>query len=594
MENKRNRNLDQLRNVGISAHIDAGKTTLSERMLYYCGQIHSMREVHGTDGGATMDSSPIEKRRGITIASAATTVDWTGHHINIIDTPGHVDFTVEVERSLRVLDGAVLVLCAVGGVQSQTVTVDRQMRRYGTPRIALINKMDRIGANYKRVVEQLVERLNANPILLQIPIGSGESFVGVVDLISMRAVFFDGEDGADVRLADIPIELVSEAMSARCEMLERLSVLDERLFETLCEGEEPAIESIQEIVRSQTIARSITPVLLASAFKNVAVQCVLDAICDYLPSPQERLIHAEQVDNDRTVALSADANGQTVLMAFKTVIEKFGQLTYLRLYQGKLERGWKLKNVRTGDAVRFGRLLRVHSDKRQEIEAAEAGDIIAVIGVDCASGDTFVSDGPDLLLENIVVAPPVVRLVIEAERREDTDKLAKLLDQFRREDPTFHVLTDLETGETQIAGIGKLQLDVYLERLSDELGCPCHVGDPCVTYRERPTKSVAFKHRLKKQNGGQGMFAEIAGRMEPLEQSSVEDFVFESQITGGRLPASFVSAVQSSMRETFTSGPIKGHPMIGVKITLTDGMVHEKDSSEMSFRRCADEVVRQI
>ena len=593
--------IDRLRNVGISAHIDSGKTTLTERMLFYCGRIHNMREVRGGDGGATMDYDPIEERRGITISSAATYVNWSDHRFNVIDTPGHVDFTVEVERSLRVLDGAVLVLCSVGGVQSQSITVDRQMRRYGVPRIALINKMDRMGANPKRVIEQLRDRLDTNAVALQIPIGAGETFAGVVDLITMQAVYFNGDEGQIVEREPIPSGLVEESISARVQMLESLSLLDENLMETVVAGEHPSIEEIRRVLRDATMSRTLTPVLMASAYKNIGVQEVLDAIMYYLPAPTERKVFAN--DNSQKLAddeiaqrvgLSADVNAPTVVMAFKTVVEDFGQLTFLRVYQGRIEKGMTLRNARTREKIRFGRLARVHSNKREDIDSAVAGDIVGVVGIDCASGDTFAADGCDVLMENIVVAPPVMRLSIAPERREDADKLGKALDRFRRQDPTFHVVSDPQTGETIIAGMGQLHLDVYVERLRDECKCPCIVGRPSVTYKERPTKTVEFEHRLKKQTGGPGSFAHIVGRMEPLPEDCEDRFVFENEVSGGRISQSYIAAVKKGVLDAMANGPIDHYEMVGVKFTLIDGKEHEKDSSDLAFRQCAEEAMRKI
>ena len=597
---KRRNRPDTFRNVGIAAHIDAGKTTLTERMLYYSGRIHCMREVRGTDGGATMDSDPIEKRRGITISSAATYLGWKGHHVNIVDTPGHVDFTVEVERSLRVLDGAVMVLCSVGGVQSQSITVDRQMRRYAVPKVALINKMDRTGANPERVIDQLREKLDANPVAMQVPIGSGDSFSGVVDLITMEAVYFESEDGSIVERKEIPTELMDRANAARVAMLESLSLLDESLFESVLAGESPTHDEVRRSIRMATLSRKITPVLFASAYKNVGVQEVLEAIASYLPSPCDREVQADdhrQVKDDASptkVRLSTNDDKPTVAMAFKTVVEKYGQLTFLRVYQGRIEKGATLNSTRTGKSVRFGRLVRLHSDKREEVDVACAGDIVGVLGIDCASGETFAASGMRVSMENIVAAPPVMRLSIAPERREDADKLGKALDRFRRQDPTFHVASDPDTGETIIAGMGQLHLEVYVERLSDECDCPCVVGRPSVTFRERPTRSVPFEHTLKKQNGGPGSFARISGRLDPLAAEAEEKFVFESRISGGRVSTRFVSAVRDGIAEALANGPLDGYEMVGVKVTLLDGLEHEKDSSELAFQICGNEAMRKV
>ena len=593
-------NLDRLRNVGISAHIDSGKTTLTERILFYSGRIHSMREVRGGDGGATMDSDPIERKRGITIASAATSVDWKNHNINLIDTPGHVDFTVEVERSLRVLDGAVFVLCSVGGVQSQSLTVDRQMRRYGVPRIAFINKMDRTGANPQRVIDQLHERLDANPVALQIPIGGESGFVGVVDLVTMKAVTFDGEHGHKVRRDAIPGDLLADAESARIKMLESLSMLDESLLESYSNGGEISVDLIRSVIRQATINHKLTPVLMGSAFKNKGVQEVLDAITMYLPSPKERQVlaidnAAEDTEGSQvSVRLTSDAALPTVAMAFKTVVEKFGQLTYLRVYQGRLSRGEVYRCARTGKSVRFGRLVRLHADRREEIETADAGDIVGVVGIDCASGDTFTDLDSRLSLENIRVAEPVMRLSIAPDRREDAHKLSKALERFRREDPTFQVTTDPETGDTLIAGMGQLHLDVYIERIETDYGCKCVVGHPRVAYKERPTRSIPFEYRLKKMTGGPGTFAHIVGRLEVLPEDAEDDFEFVDQITGGRIQSRYINAVRAGFAEGLRAGPVGRFEVVGAKLVLQDGAEHQNDSSERAFSQCAREAMRKV
>ena len=591
--------IQQLRNIGISAHIDSGKTTLTERMLFYSGRIHRLREVRGGDGGATMDSGAIEKQRGITIMSAVTSVDWNEHTINVIDTPGHVDFTVEVERSLRVLDGAVLVLCSVGGVQSQSLTVDRQMRRYRVPRIAFINKMDRTGADPQRVIAQMRERLETNAVALQIPIGSESDFEGVVDLVTMKAIYFDGEFGETRRRTEIPDSLLDAASSARAELLESLSLLDDSIMETVLSGQQPSSDEIRRVIRAATIAHLLTPVLLGSAYKNKGVQEVLDAATMYLPSPKEREVFAN--DNSKLenglstkIRLSSDDEQPAVAMAFKTVVEKFGQLTYLRVYQGRIEKGQAYQNARTGKSVRFGRLVRLHADQREEIECGMPGDIIGVVGVECASGDTFTASGCDLSLENIMVAEPVMQLSIAPEKRDDADKLGKALDRFRKEDPTFRVTTDPETGETLIAGMGQLHLDVFVQRIEDDYDCKCVVGHPRVAYKERPTASVEFEHTLKKMTGGPGQFARIVGRLEVLPDDSPENFVFEDTIVGGRVERKFIAAVQKGVLNSLQRGPLGQFEVVNVKFTLCDGGQHEKDSSEIAFRDCASQAMRKI
>ena len=583
--------IERLRNVGISAHIDSGKTTLTERMLFYCGRIHTMREVRGGDGGAFMDSDPIEKRRGITIASAVTRVDWNQHAINIIDTPGHVDFTVEVERSLRVLDGAVLVLCASRGVQSQSLTVDRQMKRYRVPRIAFINKMDRLGANPEFVVQQMRERLNDNAVAIQLPLGSEDAFAGVIDLITMQSVYFDGEYGEEVRREPIPAEHQSDAESARIRMIESLAMLDDKLMETMLDGEQPTAELIRKVIRAGTLTMQLTPVLFGSAYKNKGVQEVLDAITEFLPSPKEREVIAHDI-SENEVQLECESDRPLVAMAFKTVVQEFGQLTFLRVYQGTLKKGAQIVNVRTGKTIRFGRLVRLHADKREDLETAYPGDIIGVVGIDCYSGDTFADRDFDARLETFVVADPVIQLSIAPVNRDDADKLAAALARFVREDPTFSVSTASDSGETLIAGMGQLHLQVYVERIETDYDCQCIVGTPSVAWQERPSRSVNFEHQFKKMTGGPGQFAYIVGRMEPLDGD--DWFTFEDTVSGGRIEQRFIPAVRKGFEEALNGGPLGGFPVVGVAMTLTDGKQHENDSSELSFRNCAAQAMRDV
>lgn len=583
----------KLRNIGISAHVDAGKTTLTERILYYCGRIHRMGEVHHAN--TTMDSHPMEAAHGITISSAVTQVSWKDHVLNIIDTPGHVDFTVEVERSLRVLDGAVLVLCAVGGVQSQSLTVDRQMKRYGVPRIAFINKMDRPGANPERIIEQLRLKLKTTPVVLHLPIGSGNDFEAVIDLIEMQVVRFDGEHGEVVVREAIPDELMSAANAARRTMLETLSMFDDDLMTSLLQDEEPTSATIRSIIRAGTLALQLTPVLAGSAYHNQGVQELLDAVTHYLPAPTERKVYANELDQDddaepSSVELSGNPEDSPVAMAFKTVVESFGQLTYLRIYQGTVRSGHTLTNARTGRSVRFSRLVRIHAGQRQDIAEAFAGDIIGVVGVDCASGDTFTGEGIACSLENIFVPEPVIQLSISPRDRDDADTLAKALDRFRRQDPTFRVSTDSQTGETLIAGMGQLHLGLYLERLRNEWKCECDVGPPRVAYRQRPTRSVDFNHKLSKQTGGPGQVGHVIGRMEPVDS---DDFIFVDEVKGGRIPSEFIPAVRKGFIEALDKGPQGDFQVQGVKVVLTDGSYHEQDSSDRSFKDCAREAMRK-
>ena len=601
--------LRRVRNIGISAHIDSGKTTLTERMLFYCGRIHKIRDVRGGDGGATMDHMELERERGITITSAATRVNWKNdglsipeHVVNVIDTPGHVDFTVEVERSLRVLDGAILVLCSVGGVQSQSLTVDRQMKRYGVPRIAFINKMDRTGANPDKVMTAMREKLKTNAVPLQIPIGEESGFEGVVDLVLMKAVYFKGEEGEEVERTEIPAELLDAAKEARAEMLEALSQFDDNLMEILLEEGEPEEKDVRRIIRDATLAQQVTPVLMGSAFKNKGVQEALDAVTMYLPCPTDVEVFA----NDNSKGAELDENGKPpqvkltnnnkdpmVAMAFKTVVEAFGQLTYMRIYQGTLVKGQSYVNARTGQSVRVGRIVRMHADDREDIDTGDAGDIVAVVGVDCASGDTFLGDGVELSLENIFVAEPVIRLSVEPAKRDDADKLGKALERFRREDPTFHVFSDEETNETLIAGMGQLHLDVYIERIKREYKCECVIGEPRVSYKERPTKRVEFNHKRKKQSGGSGQYGHVVGVMEPLPEDSDVNYEFVDEVTGGRIPREFIKPCDQGFQDQLVKGPLGEYEVVGVKMILQDGTYHDVDSSDMAFKLAAREAMRE-
>ncbi len=597
--------LQKQRNIGISAHIDSGKTTLTERILFYSGRIHRVKEVKGGDGGATMDFMELEQERGITIASAATRVDWNDSPINVIDTPGHVDFTVEVERSLRVLDGAVLVLCAVGGVQSQSLTVDRQMKRYHVPRIAFINKMDRTGANPDSVIEQIREKLGVTPLPLQIPIGKEQAFEGVIDLISMKAVYFDGANGEDIRREEIPADLTDRAAEARNELLETLSLYSDDLMVALLEERDVPEEEIRAIIRDATLGQDVTPVMMGTAYRNKGVQELLDAVVEFLPSPLDREVsaidvsNADATDSDSTnspqVTLTSSDDDPLVAMAFKTVVEQFGQLTYLRIYQGQLKKGESYINTRTGKKVRFGRLVRMHADQREDLDVACAGDIIAAVGVDCASGDTFCADGVEYALESIFVPEPVIRLSIEPLTRDGGDRLGKALQRFRREDPTFQVQTDHETSQTLIAGMGQLHLDVYIERIRREYGVECIVGEPKVAYREQPTRVTEFNFKHKKQSGGSGQYAHVVGRLEPVgEDAEGEDarYQFVDEITGGRIPREYIQPVNQGFQRGLEKGPLCECEVVGVRIHLLDGSYHEVDSSEMAFKTCAFNCMR--
>jgi elongation factor G len=591
-------NLKQLRNIGISAHIDSGKTTLSERILFYAGRIHKIEDVKGGGDGATMDFMDLERERGITITSACTTVQWEDHQINLIDTPGHVDFTVEVERSLRVLDGAVLVLCAVGGVQSQSITVDRQMKRYHVPRLAFINKMDRTGANQDSVVKQLKDKLGCDAVLMQIPIGREEKFEGVIDLVTMKALYFDGSNGETVREEAIPANMQKDAAAARTHMLEALSMYSDKLMEMLLGEEEISETLIHELIRNAVIEQEFTPVFLGTAYRNKGVQPLMDAVVRYLPSPLDAPVQGKDPkDQEKIIKLEPDPAKPFVGMAFKIMDDEFGQLTFTRIYQGKIEKGGTYYNQRTGKKERFGRIVKMHADKREEIDSATAGDIVAIMGIDCASGDTYCGEPNFCTLENIFVAKPVIKMSINPLSRDNSDRLGKALQRFRKEDPTFQVMTDEETGETIIAGMGELHLEIYVERIRREYKVEVEVGPPKVSYRESATKAVAFDFKHKKQTGGSGQYAHIVGQMSPMtDEESAEtegELLFEDKIRGGRIPANYIPAVEKGFRNMFAKGPVAGFPVVGIKIELNDGSYHEVDSSDMAFMVCAQNCFRE-
>jgi len=585
------KDLSLVRNIGISAHIDSGKTTLTERILFYTKRIHAMREVRGRDGhGAKMDSMELERERGITIASAATHCVWEGRHINIIDTPGHVDFTIEVERALRVLDGAVLVLCAVAGVQSQSITVDRQMRRYRIPRIAFINKCDRVGADPGRVTAQLRDKLGLNAVALQLPIGLEARFTGVVDLITMRALYFEGASGEQVREDEIPAELAAAARQARETMLDQLSLVSDELAEAILEGE-ASEDQIRATLLRGVIERSITPVLIGSAYKNKGVQPLLDAVVNYLPNPLEVSYEALDLEHEEArVSLEARPDRPLVSLAFKLEDGPYGQLTYLRTYQGALRKGDTIVNVRTGRRSKVGRLVRMHADEMEEIDDTMAGDIVALFGIDCASGDTFTDGTLQVAMSSMHVPEPVIKLTIKPEDNRAKANMSKALQRFSREDPTFRVEVDEETGETTIAGMGELHLDVYVERMRREYGASVAVGRPQVAYREAVMSRAAFDYTHRKQTGGSGQFGRIAGYIEPAEG---EDFEFENRVTGGRIPTEYIPAVEKGFRAMIEKGELVGFPIVGLRVVLEDGKAHSVDSSDMAFQAAARGALRE-
>lgn len=577
--------LAQMRNIGISAHIDSGKTTLTERILFYCRRIHAMHEVRGSDGvGATMDSMELERERGITISSAATNVSWAGHSINIIDTPGHVDFTIEVERALRVLDGAVLVLCAVGGVQSQTGTVDRQLKRYRVPRIAFVNKMDRIGADPFSVARQIRERLGLPTALLQIPIGLESSFRGIVDLIEMKALYFEGAHGSEVRIDEIPEELAGEAVQQREALMDEISHFSDELAEAYLEGRETK-EQICAAIREGTLSLSLVPVCIGSAYTNRGVQPLLDAVVRYLPGPHQVRNTARDLDREeQEVELKADSAAETVALAFKLEDSRYGQLTYVRLYQGSIRKGDKLRNSRTGKTLRVGRVLKIHADSKEEVERAEAGEIVALFGTDCASGDTLTDLSLNYTLSKIHVPPSVVSLALSPTDGKSADGMSKALNRFTKEDPTFSTYVDSESGETIVQGMGELHLSVYLERMRREYGVSVSAGMPEVAYRECVSKRVEFDYTHKKQTGGAGQFGRVAGFIEPLETGEYE---FVDEVKGGAIPTEFIPACDKAFQSCLEKGSLIGCPIVGVRVTVNDGAAHSVDSSELAFHQAA-------
>ena len=585
--------ISNTRNIGISAHIDSGKTTLTERILYYAGKIHKIEEVRGKGSGATMDHMELEKEKGITITSAATTVNWDDKKINIIDTPGHVDFTVEVERSLRVLDGAILVLCGVAGIQSQSITVDRQMKRYKVPRLAFINKLDRMGANPEKGIQGIRDVLGLNAVAMQIPIGLEEHLEGVVDLITMKAIYFDGEKGDDIRYEEIPEHLQEQAQQSRNDMLEAVSMFDDQMMEDLLEEKEISETTIHDAVCKGVQTLEFCPVFLGSAFKNRGVQPLLDAITRYLPSPLDAdPSQATDLDSGEKLTLECDPDKPTIAMAFKLTEEQFGQLTYTRIYQGSLNKGDQIVNSRTGRKLRVGRMVRMHSNDRENTDHAEAGDIIAMVGVDCASGDTFCGEGIKVTCESIFAPDPVISLAVRGEDNDQQMKMSKALGRFMREDPTFHVRTDEESGETVISGMGELHLDIYIERMRREYAVDVIVGAPQVNYREAITSTAEFDHLHKKQTGGSGQYAGVTGMIEPLAEDHENGFEFVNQIFGGAIPSEHIPACEKGFKDVMSKGPLAAFPMVGVKVTLNDGKYHDVDSSDLAYQLAARAAMR--
>ncbi|WFD32225.1 Elongation factor G, mitochondrial [Malassezia sp. CBS 17886] len=625
------------RNVGISAHIDSGKTTLTERVLYYTGRIKDIHEVRGRDEvGAKMDSMDLEREKGITIQSAATYCNWlatppaersnmTGDaaqesemarrkedfHINIIDTPGHVDFTIEVERALRVLDGAVLVLCAVSGVQSQTITVDRQMRRYNVPRLSFVNKMDRAGANPWRVVEQIRTKLRMPAAAVQVPIGAEDSLAGMVDLVRWKAVYNEGEKGNTIRETDeIPADVLPLAEAKRTELIEQLADVDDEMAEIFIEERMPSSEELAAALRRATTACRFSPVFLGTAIKNKGVQALLDGMCAYLPNPMEvpavandmqrakQLMAqaAEDGESSDQVAATAQAGSEVALvpagdaplvgLAFKLEESRFGQLTYMRLYQGTLQRGGIIFNSRTGKKVKVPRLVRMHADDMEDVEKIGPGEICAMFGVECSSGDTFTDGSTTLSMSAMFVPEPVISLALRPEGKDASTNFSRALNRFQKEDPTFRMHVDSESSETIISGMGELHLEIYVERMRREYNVPCTTGKPRVAFRETIAEPSKFNYTHKKQTGGAGQFGRVIGYIEPMrvDEDTGKDTAFENSVVGGNIPSGYIAACEKGFLDALEKGPLAGYPVCGVRFVLEDGASHSVDSSELAFR----------
>jgi len=589
--------LERIRNIGISAHIDSGKTTLTERILFYTGRIHAIHEVRGKDGvGAKMDSMDLEREKGITIQSAATYCVWTGsqkqydeYNINIIDTPGHVDFTIEVERALRVLDGAILVLDSGKGVQSQSITVDRQMKRYHVPRIAFVNKMDNPGANYERVSDMLKEKLGHHPVNLQVPIGSEDKFQGIIDAINGKAYYFEGSDGEKIIEKDPPAELAEKVKEARELIVQRVADVDDELAEKFINEEPISNEELVAAIRRATLALKMTPVMCGSAIKNKGVQLLLDGVVKFLPNPTEVKNEGhDQDNNEEKVVIPSDPTKPFVGLAFKLQQDKYGQLTYFRIYQGSISNGDTIFNISNERRkVRVPRMFRMHSDDREEIQTAEAGDIVAFYGVEASSGETFTDGKVNYTLTSMHVPAAVISLAVRPKDRNSEANFSKALNRFTKEDPTFRVHQDEESQETIISGMGELHLDIYIERMKREYNCDVIAGKPQVAYRETISQHSELAYTHKKQTGGSGQYAKIGGYIEPLPADAVETYEFVDEIVGGIIPREFIPACDKGFREGIKKGSLIGFPVVGVRAVLNDGAFHAVDSSEQAFRTAA-------
>ncbi|EMC94561.1 hypothetical protein BAUCODRAFT_149697 [Baudoinia panamericana UAMH 10762] len=599
--------LDKVRNIGIAAHIDSGKTTVTERVLFYTGRINAIHEVRGRDAvGAKMDSMDLEREKGITIKSAATYCDWIkkqpdpvsgemkneNYNINLIDTPGHIDFTIEVERALRVLDGAVMILCAVSGVQSQTVTVDRQMRRYNVPRISFVNKMDRAGANPWKAVDGINQKLRIPAAAVQVPIGAEDDFKGVVDLVRMKAIYSEGQRGEIVREDEVPNDLREFAQEKRRLLIETLADVDEEIANAFLDERTPSPQEIKAAIRRATLSLKFTPVLMGSALADKGVQPMLDAVCDYLPNPSEvENLALDQRRQETPVKLVSYNSLPFVGLAFKLEESNFGQLTYIRVYQGQLRKGLNVTNARTGQKVKIPRIVRMHSNEMEDVQDIGAGEICAVFGVDCASGDTFTDGGLGYSMTSMYVPDPVISLSIKPKHTKDTPNFSKAIARFQREDPTFRVHVDTESGESIISGMGELHLSIYIERMKREYGVEVITGQPQVAYRETITNHTPFDHLLKKQTGGAGDYARVVGFMEPTGQ--LGENAFEQRIVGGTISEKFLFACEKGFQDSCHTGPLIGHRVLGARMIINDGATHMTDSSEHAFRTATRQAFRK-
>ena len=594
--------LSRVRNIGIAAHIDSGKTTCTERVLFYTGRIKSIHEVRGKDAvGAKMDSMDLEREKGITIQSAATYCNWIKteegkeeqYHINLIDTPGHIDFTIEVERALRVLDGACMILCAVSGVQSQTITVDRQMKRYNVPRISFVNKMDRAGANPFKAVDQITHKLRVPAAAVQVPIGVEDEFRGVVDLIEMKASYSEGMKGETVRTTnEIPTDVKELAEEKRRKLIETLADVDDEIAEIFIDERTPSIDQIKAAIRRATIALKFTPVFMGSALADKSVQPMLDGVCDYLPNPSE--VENLALDRRRAeapVKLVSYNSLPFVGLAFKLEESNFGQLTYIRVYQGSLRKGANVFNARNNKKVKVPRIVRMHSNEMEDVQEIGAGEICAVFGIDCASGDTFTDGTLGYTMTSMFVPEPVISLSIKPKENKDLPNFSKAMARFQREDPTFRVHVDDESSETIISGMGELHLDIYVERMRREYRVACETGQPQVAYRETITEKVHFDHTLKKQTGGPGTFARVVGWIEPT--GALEENKFEDLVTGGKISEKFIFACDKGFQLSCDKGPLVGHKVLGTKLVVNDGATHMTDSSEMAFKNATQQAFRK-